>query len=81
LSAWRKTRPTLAVKGGMVEGQLVGPAEIVVLADLPPREVLLARMAGAFQAPLQGLVNVLAGPVRALARALDQVRQQKERSA
>lgn len=81
LSAWRKTRPTLAVKGGMVEGQLVGPAEIVVLADLPPREVLLARMAGAFQAPLQGLLNVLAGPVRALARALDQVRQQKERSA
>jgi large subunit ribosomal protein L10 len=80
LSTWSKTRPTFAVKGGMVEGQLVGPAEIAALADLPPREVLLARVAGAFQAPLQALANVLAGPVRALASALDQVRQQKEKS-
>lgn len=80
LSAWGKTRPTFAVKGGMVEGQVVGPVEIATLADLPPREVLLARVAGTFQAPLQGLVNVLAGPVRALASVLDQVRQRKERS-
>jgi large subunit ribosomal protein L10 len=81
LSAWGKTRPTFAVKGGIIEGQLVGPGEIVALADLPPREVLLARMAGAFQAPLQALANVLAGPVRALASVLDRVRQQKEHSA
>ncbi len=81
LSTWRKTRPAFVVKGGMVEGQLVGPAEIQALADLPPRDVLLARVAGAFQAPLQALANVLAGPLRALAGALDQVRQQKERSA
>lgn len=80
LAAWGKGRPTFAVKGGVVEGQLVGPADIAALADLPPREVLLARMAGAFQAPLQALVNVLAGPVRALASVLDQVRQQKEQS-
>jgi hypothetical protein len=37
-------------------------------------------MAGAFQAPLQALANVLAGPVRALASVLDQVRVQKEKS-
>lgn len=81
LSTWGRTRPTFAVKGGMIEGQLVGSTEIATLADLPPREVLLARMAGAFQAPLQALVSVLAGPVRALASALGQVRQQKEHSA
>lgn len=80
LSTWGKSRPTFAIKGGMVEGQLVGPAEIAALADLPPREVLLARMAGAFQAPIQALVSVLAGPVRALAGVLEQVRQQKEQS-
>ena len=80
LSTWSKTRPSFVIKGGMVEGQLVGPAEIQVLANLPPRVVLLARLAGAFQAPLQALASVLAGPVRALANALDQVRQQKERS-
>lgn len=80
LTTWGRARPTFVVKGGMVEGQVVGPAEIVALADLPPRAVLLGRVAGAFQAPLQALANVVAGPVRALASVLDQVRQQKDRS-
>ena len=80
LSSWSKSRPTFAVKGGMVEGQLIGPAEIAALASLPPREVLLARLAGMIQAPLQALANVLVGPVRALATVLEQVRMQKEKS-
>ena len=78
LSSWSKTRQTFIGKGGMVEGQLIGSAEVAALAALPPREALLARMAGAFQAPLQALANVLAGPLRALASVLDQVRAQKE---
>lgn len=81
LSTWGKTRPTFSVKGGMVEGKIVGPAEIAALGDLPSREVLLARMAGAFQAPLQGLVQVLAATIRSLAVVLDQVRQHKEKGA
>jgi large subunit ribosomal protein L10 len=80
LSSWGKNRPTLTVKAGVVEGQLVSAAEVQTLADLPPRQVLVARMAGAFQAPIQSLVNVLAGPARALASVLDQVRAQKEQS-
>ena len=46
LATWSKNRPTFVVKGGIVEGQLVGPSEIAALAALPPRKVLLARMAG-----------------------------------
>lgn len=80
LATWSKTRPTFTIKGGVVEGRVLGPGDIVLLAALPPREVLLARLAGTFQAPLQGLANVLAGPIRALASALDQVRQRKEKS-
>jgi large subunit ribosomal protein L10 len=80
-STWSKTRPTFTVKGGMVEGKIVGPAEIAALGNLPPREVLLARMAGAFQAPLQGLVQVLAATIRSLAVVLEQVRQHKEKGA
>ena len=81
LATWRKTRPAFTLKGGVFEGKLVGPAEIAVLADLPSREALLARLARTLQAPLQGLATVLAGPVRALAGVLDQVRQHKEKSA
>ena len=81
LSTWGKSRPTFTIKGGVVEGKLVSPEEITALANLPPREVLLAQVAGAFNAPIQALVNVLAGPIRSLASVLDQVRQSKEKSA
>jgi len=81
LTVWGKSRPTFTIKGGVVEGRIVGPAQIAELADVPPREVLLARMAGALQSPIAGLVQVLAVHIRGLARALDQVRQKKEGAA
>lgn len=76
---WAKGRQTFSVKGGIVEGRVVGPGEIADLAALPPRAVLLARMASAFNAPLQGLVQVLSASLRGVASVLDQVRQKKEK--
>jgi large subunit ribosomal protein L10 len=81
VSAWAKGREKFSVKGGVVEGRVVGPREIAELADLPPREVLLGRVAGVLQAPLAGLVQVLSASLRGLANALDQVRQKKEGAA
>jgi len=81
LTTWGKSRPTFTIKGGVVEGRVVGSAEIAELAAVPPREVLLARMAGALQAPFTGLVRVLAVHLLGLACALDQVRQKKEGAA
>ena len=40
----------LVVKGGLLDGSVLSPAELQALADLPSRDVLLARMAGALQA-------------------------------
>lgn len=74
-------RDKLQIKGGMVEGRILSAADIVALADLPPREVLLGRVAGVLQAPLQGLVTVLAASLRGLAQALDQVREKREKAA
>jgi large subunit ribosomal protein L10 len=81
VTAWAKGRQTFSIKGGVVEGRIVGPAEIASLADLPSREVLLTRMAGAFQGPLVGLVRVFSASLRGLASVLDQVRQRKEGAA
>jgi large subunit ribosomal protein L10 len=81
VTAWGKGREKFSVKGGIVEGRVVGPREIAELADLPPREVLLGRMAGVLQAPLVGLAQVLSASLRALANALDQVRQKNEGAA
>ena len=73
----KETR-VLAIKGGWLQGRVLTPADVEALAQLPPRDVLLGRVLGTLQAPVAGLVTVLAGPVRKLAVVLDQIRQKKE---
>ena len=52
LRDFAKTNPNLVVKGGMLGPRLLSVADVEALADVPPRDVLLARLAGGFQAPL-----------------------------
>ncbi len=68
----------LEIKGGVVEGQSLGAAEVQTLASLPTRVELLGRVVGAIQGPLRGLVSVLSAPQRALVTALDALRKQRE---
>ncbi len=68
----------LEAKGGVVEGRPLTAQQVRQLADLPPRGVLLAQVAGGMRAPLQGLASVLAGVPRALVYVLEQIRQQRE---
>ncbi len=68
----------LETKGGVVDRRAVTPQEIRALADLPPRPVLLAQLAGSIQGPLYGLMNVLTGPGRGLVVALDRIRRGRE---
>jgi large subunit ribosomal protein L10 len=66
------------IKAGVVDRKEIQPDDIRKLAELPPREVLLAQLAGGLQAPMArlagGMQNLLAG----LARAFDALRQQRE---
>jgi large subunit ribosomal protein L10 len=52
LRDFAKTNPNLVVKGGILGTRLLSTKEIEALADVPPRDELLARLAGGFQAPL-----------------------------
>ncbi len=81
LAKFAKGNDKLEIKGGLLEGNLLDIAAIRALADLPPREVLLGRVAGAFQAPLSAFASVLEGNIRNLVYVLDAVREQKEKSA
>jgi large subunit ribosomal protein L10 len=47
-----RTNPALVVKGGLLGPRVITPVEIEELAELPPRDALLAQVAGVFQAPL-----------------------------
>lgn len=77
LASFTKTKSTFQIKAGFAEGRVLAGQEAMALADLPPREVLAARLAGIMQSPLRGLVTVLSGPLRSLVMVLEAVRQQK----
>src|SRR6476661_1702487 len=52
LRDFARTNPNLIVKGGMMGPRTLSVRDVETLADVPPRDVLLARLAGGFQAPL-----------------------------
>jgi large subunit ribosomal protein L10 len=54
-----KANPTLVIKGGMLGTSALSADDVKALASLPSREELLARLAGAFQAPLVKTAGLL----------------------
>ena len=66
------------IKGGLLEGKVVNLDQIKYLAELPPKEVLIAKLLGTLNAPATNLVGVLNGLPRALVCALNAIREQKE---
>lgn len=72
-------RPT--VKVGIVDRRSFGPDQVKQLAEMPPREVLLAQLAGGLQAPMARLAGGMSQLMAGFVRAVDQLRQQKEGAA
>jgi len=73
LRDFAKANPLLVIKGGVLDGKAMSPSEITKLADLEPREVLLAKLAGAMKASLAGAAatfNALPVQLAQLAEAL-----------
>ncbi len=73
LAQFARDHPALQFKGGVVEGRVVGAAEVRALAELPSREVLLAQVAGGLAAPLALVAAVLAAPLRGLLGVTEQL--------
>ena len=65
------------LKVGVLSGKLLDVKQIQALADLPSREVLIAKMLGSMQAPTTNFVGVLAALPGSLVRVLDAIRAQK----
>jgi large subunit ribosomal protein L10 len=72
---------TLVVRGGVIGNRSFDGAAVSKLAALPPREVLLAQLAGGFASPLVGLASVLSAPLRNLGYALSQLAAKKAEHA
>lgn len=74
-----RARDVLVIRGGVLEGTVVGEDEIKRLATLPPADVLRAQLAGAVVAPLTTVVGLFTAPLRDLVGILDaRIRQLQE---
>jgi len=73
----KKGREFLAIKGGVLDGKVLSPADIKALADLPSKEVLVAQLLSVMQSPLSGIVGVMQGNLRNLVYALEGIRKKK----
>ncbi|MEU4451740.1 50S ribosomal protein L10 [Nocardioides sp. NPDC023903] len=74
LRDFAKANPNLVIKGGYLDGKAIDAAEVGKLADLESREVLLAKLAGAFTASLSQALyafNALPSKTAQLAAALE----------
>jgi len=65
----------LKILGGIVEGRIIDKEEAIVLATLPAREELLAKLANVFQAPISGFCQVLQGNIKGLIFALSAIKK------
>ncbi|MGH9092479.1 MAG: 50S ribosomal protein L10 [Acidimicrobiales bacterium] len=77
LREFSRTQPSLVVKGGLMDGAALSPVQLTALADLPSRDVLLARFAGALSAPLSQLAGLLQALPRNLAYGLSALVDQR----
>lgn len=71
LTTFAKENEAFVIKGGVLEGQALSPADVKAIASLPSREVLLSQIAGLLQAPAQNVANLVAAPLVNVANLLD----------
>jgi large subunit ribosomal protein L10 len=78
LRDFAKTYPALVIKGGVVDGKSMTPAEIERLADLESREVLLAMLAGAMKASMANAAATFAALPTQMARLAAALQAKRE---
>jgi large subunit ribosomal protein L10 len=78
LKDFARSNPLLVIKGGLADGSLLSASDLSALADLPSRDVLLARLAGALAAPMQQMAGLLQALPRNLAYGISALIEQRE---
>jgi len=81
LTDYAKATDILVIKGAIVSGSsILGPEGVKGLADLPPREVVLAQLLGSVQGPMSSLASTIMAPLRELVQVL-QARSEQDQEA
>jgi large subunit ribosomal protein L10 len=69
-TAARETK-VLEIRGGILDGQQIGEADVKSLATLPPADVLRAQLVSAVSGPLMTVVGLFTAPLRDLVNVID----------
>jgi large subunit ribosomal protein L10 len=77
LRDFARTNPLLVVKSGYFDGAPLSAADVTKLADLEPKEVLLAKAAGAMKATLTRAVYTINAPLSKAVRTVDALREKQ----
>jgi large subunit ribosomal protein L10 len=78
LRDFARANPLLVIKGGVLDGKALTPAEITRLADVEPREVLLAKLAGAMKATTSRAAGAFAALPVQMAQLAEALRAKSE---
>ena len=81
LKKYAAENEALVIKGGLLGTSRLSPADVKALAEVPPREQLLAELAGLMAAPAQQFVNLLDAVPRDFAYALNALIEKLEPAA
>jgi large subunit ribosomal protein L10 len=71
LADFAKEADSFSLKGGLLAKAEMSPEDIVMLSELPPREVMLSQLLGNMQAPVGGLARTLSGVVQGFANVMN----------
>jgi large subunit ribosomal protein L10 len=81
LRDFAKANPLLVIKNGYFDGNPITAGEVGKLADLESREVLLAKLAGAFKQSLFGAAYLFNAPLSKAVRTVEALREKQESAA
>jgi large subunit ribosomal protein L10 len=81
LTTFMKGAPTVSIKGAVVQGKAIQPAEVTDLANLPGKPELYSKLLFLLQAPMQQFVSVLAAVPRDFVTVLNEAAKKKEAGA
>lgn len=81
ISEAAKKNDKIKIKGGYMGEDLLDPANVQVVANIPPREVLLSHLVTALESPISSFANSLQSVISELAYVLDSVEEEKKKLA
>lgn len=77
LCEYAEKSDSFKIKAGFVEGKAIDDAAVKELANMPPKEVLVAKALGGLNAPISGFVGVLNANLRGLVVALNAIAEKQ----